>query len=202
MSPKTLFSPLVFLTPCFFSSPISSPAVVTQDAPQSWGSRPHLPYLAESLQGFQSCFISTCSHPAVSPLSYLGGSQRFPFPTGTPGWAEPAAARTCWHSHGWPWHRTQRDITRSVSARSLFQRMPWTLHDLAFQIPLVSFSGKVAALAALQREGKAGKEKPEKTCFSTVSFHLPPVCFLSCSAQTSSLSSLPELRPHSKVMLV
>lgn len=52
-------------------------------------------------QNFQSCFISPCSHSAVSPPSFLGASQHVPVTSvGTLGWAEPAAARTCWHSQG------------------------------------------------------------------------------------------------------
>lgn len=190
----------------------SRPATVAQDAPRFWGSCPHLPYLAESrARAAGSAFGAVLVLPAhkvgcESPLLFGGTPKMSPPPARAPlGWAEPAAARIRWRSRRWPRRRRRRqgDITRTASARSLFQHMPWALHNLAFQISVISFSGKIAALPAFRREGRVGKEKPEETrllcSFSSPFSGMPPL--LSNTDLRPPCSCL-SLHPHNKVMSV
>ena len=144
---------------------------------------------------------------AAKLLCYLGGTPNMsPPPSRAPlGWAEPAAPWTRWCSRRWSRRRRQRqgDITRVASARSLFQHMPRALHNLAFQISVISFSGKIAALPAFRREERVGKEKPEETrllrSFSSPSSGVPP---LLSSTDLRPCCSCPSLRPHNKAMSV
>lgn len=125
------------------------------------------------------------------PVLFGGTLNVFPPPVRAPlGWAEPAPARTRWRSRHWPQRRRRRqgDITRIASALSLFQHMPWALHNLAFQISVISFTGKIAALPAFRREGRVGKEKPEETQF----LH----SFSSPSSGVLPLLSSTDLWPH------